>query len=103
MLKIRKKDKVIVKTGKDVGKQGEVLKVFQKTGRIVVSKVNLIKRHSRPTQDQPGGIIEKEGSINLSNVQLLCPKCDQATRVRFDHLSDGKKIRVCKKCGEMIV
>ena len=103
MLKIRKKDKVLVKIGKDEGKRGEVLKVFRDTGRIIVSKINLIKRHTRATQSEPGGIIEKEGTIHISNVKLICSKCDQPTRVRFDYLSDGKKIRVCKKCGEMII
>jgi large subunit ribosomal protein L24 len=103
MLPIRKKDKVVVKTGKDKGKTGEVLKVFPTTSRVIVSKINFIKRHTRASQTTPGGITEKESSINISNVQLICPKCDQPTRVKIDHLSDGKKIRVCRRCGEMIV
>ncbi len=103
MLPIRKKDKIVVKTGKDKGKTGEVLKVFPATSRVIVSKINFIKRHARPTQTTPGGITEKEASIHISNVQLICPKCNQATRVKIDHLSDGKKIRVCRRCGEMIV
>jgi large subunit ribosomal protein L24 len=103
VLTIKKKDKVVVKTGKDKGKRGEVLKVFPETSRVVVSKINFIKRHTRATQTGPGGIMEKESPIHISNVQLICPKCNQATRVRIDHLSDGKKIRVCRKCGEMVV
>lgn len=103
MLPIRKKDKVVVKTGKDKGKTGEVLKVFPATSRVIVSKINFIKRHARATQTTPGGITEKESSIHISSVQLICPKCDQPTRVKIDHLSDGKKIRVCRRCGEMIV
>ncbi|MEE9315854.1 MAG: 50S ribosomal protein L24 [bacterium] len=103
MLPIRKKDKIVVKTGKDKGKTGEVLKVFSATSRVIVSKINFIKRHARATQTTPGGITEKESSIHISNVQLICPKCDQPTRVKIDHLSDGKKIRVCRRCGEMIV
>jgi len=103
VLTIKKKDKVVVKTGKDKGKTGEVLKVFPETSRVVVSKINFIKRHARATQTEPGGIIEKESPIHISNVQLICPKCNQATRVKIDHLSDGKKIRVCRKCGEMVV
>ena len=103
MLSIKKKDKVIIKTGKDKGKTGEVLKVFPAGNRIIVSKVNFIKKHARPTQTEPGGIIEKEAPINISNIQLVCPKCNQPTRVKRDRLSDGKKIRTCKKCGEMIV
>lgn len=103
MLPIKKKDKVIVKAGKDKGKKGEVLKVFPATSRVVVSKISFMKRHARATQTAPGGITEKESPIHISNVQLICPKCSQPTRVRIDHLSDGKKIRVCRRCGEMIV
>ena len=103
MLTIKKKDKVVVKTGKDKGKTGEVLKVFPETSRVIVSKINFIKRHTRATQTAPGGITEKESPIHISNVQLICPKCNQATRVKIDYLSDGKKIRVCRKCSEMIV
>jgi len=103
MLTIKKKDKVIVKTGKDKGKTGEVLKVFPEISRVIVSKINFIKKHARPTQISPGGITEKESPIHISDVQLICPKCNQPTRVKIDWLSDGKKIRICRKCGEMIV
>lgn len=103
MLPIKKKDKVIVRAGKDKGKKGEVIKVFPGKSTIIVSKVNFVKRHSRPTQTEPGGIIEKESPVHISNVQLICPKCNKPTRVKRDWLSDGKKIRICKKCGEMIV
>jgi len=100
---IRKKDKVLVLAGKDRGKQGEVVEVMTSSGRVLVSKINLVKRHSRPTATQPGGIREKESPVHLSNVMLVCPKCSQAMRPKFDALSDGKKVRVCRKCGEMIV
>jgi len=103
MLAIKKKDRVMVKTGKDKGKTGEVLKVFPDKNRIIVSKVNFVKRHTRQSQTEPGGIIQKEGQIHISNVQLICPKCNQATRIKREKLSDNKKIRICKKCGEMIV
>jgi len=103
VLTIKKKDKVIAKTGKDKGKTGEVLKVFPETSRVIVSKINFIKRHTRATQTAPGGITEKESPVHISNVQLICPKCNRPTRVKIDRLSDGKKIRVCRKCGEMIV
>jgi len=103
MLFIRKKDRVIVKTGKDKGKKGEVIKIFPDKSRVIVSKVNLTKSHTRPTQTEPGGIREKEGPLSISSVQLICPKCAKPTRVKRDWLSDGKKIRICKKCGEMIV
>ena len=100
MLKIKKKDKVMIKTGKDSGKIGEVLKVFIGTNRLIVSKANMVKRHQRPSQKNPGGILEKEASISISNVSLICPQCDKATRVGFKLLGDGKKMRVCKKCKE---
>jgi len=103
MLNIKKKDRVMVKTGKDKGKSGEVLKVFPKEERIIVSKINFVKKHRKPSQTDPGGVIQKEGKIHISNVQLVCPKCNQATRIKREKLSDDKKIRICKKCGEMIV
>jgi len=103
MLPVRKKDKVLVITGDDKGKRGEVLKVFPKENRLIVSKINIVKRHLRPTQTDPGGIREIEAPIHISNVMLICPKCDQTTRPKFDFLADGKKVRFCRKCGEMII
>lgn len=103
MFNIKKKDKVIVLSGKDKGKKGEVFDVFPKKDKVIVSKVNFIKRHIKPTQKDPGGIREKEAPIAASKVMLICPKCDQAFRPKFDKLSDGKKIRVCRKCGEMLI
>lgn len=103
MLNIKKKDKVVVLSGKDKGKKGEVLKVYPDKGKVVVSKVNFVKRHMKPTQRDPGGVREKEAAIDISKVMLVCPKCEQASRPKFDSLSDGKKIRICRKCGEMIV
>ncbi len=103
MLTIKKKDKVVVLTGKDKGKQGEVLKVYPESNRAVVAKVNFVKRHTRPTQTEPGGIREKEAPLSLAKLMLVCPKCSQPSRPKFDVLSDGKKIRVCRRCGEMIV
>ena len=100
---IRKKDTVMVLTGKNRGKQGEVIQVLSGDQRVLVSKVNFVKRHTKPTQTQPGGIREKESSIHISNVMLVCPKCKQAMRPKHDRLSDGSKVRVCRKCGEMIV
>lgn len=103
MFRIKKKDKVKVLAGKDRGKTGEVLKVFYSTGRAVVSKIALVKKHKRPTQTDTGGIQEMESSVNMSNLAVICSKCDSATRVKYDCLADGKKVRICKKCGEMIV
>ena len=104
MLAIRKKDKVIVLSGRSRGKQGEVVAVLD-SGRVLVSKINFVKRHSRgnPQAGQPGGIREKEASIHLSNVMLVCPKCAKPMRPKADFLSDGKKVRACRKCGEMLV
>ena len=80
MLSIRKKDKVVVLSGRSRGKQGEVVKVLQESGRVLVSKINYVKRHARPTQTTPGGIREKEASIHISNVMLVCPKCSKPMR-----------------------
>ena len=103
MASIQKKDKVLVLTGKNRGKQGEVVRLYPGTSRVLVSKINFVKRHAKPTQTTPGGIREQEASIHLSNVMLVCPKCSRAMRPKSDHLSDGSKVRVCRKCGEMIV
>ena len=103
MLAIRKKDKILVLAGRSRGKQGEVVKVFPDDARVLVSKINFVKRHSRPTQTTPGGIREKEASIHLSNVMLVCPKCSRPMRPKIDALSDGTKVRTCRKCGEMLV
>ena len=102
MALILKKDKVLVLVGKDRGKQGEVIQVLPQTQRVVVSKINFVKRHSKPTQTQPGGIREKEASLHISNVMLICKKCSQPMRPKSDRLSDGTKVRICRKCGEMI-
>lgn len=103
MLKIRKKDTVIVKAGKDKGKKGEVIKIFAADNKALVSKINMVKRHTRPSQKSPGGVVEKEAAMHISSLQLVCPKCSQSTRIKFDYLEDGEKVRICKKCGEMIV
>lgn len=103
MLHIRKKDKVAVISGKNKGKQGEVISVIADDMTAIVSKLNIRKKHTRPTQTDPGGIKEIEAPISIANLTLICPKCDQKTRPKFDILSDGKKVRVCRKCGEMIL
>ncbi len=100
---IRKKDKVKIVAGNDRGKIGEVLKVFPGSERIVVEKVNMIKRHSRKSQKMPqGGIIEKEAPIDVSNVMLICPKCGNPARTGTAVLGDGTRVRTCKKCQEML-
>jgi large subunit ribosomal protein L24 len=103
MMKIVKNDIVKVVSGNHKGKVGRVLKVFPKSNRIIVEKVNLIKKHTKPRSDtQPGGILEKEAPIHISNVMLVCPKCSQVTRTGIGRLSDGSKVRMCKSCDEMI-
>lgn len=105
MRKVVKNDNVIVLSGNYRGKTGKVLKVFPKENRIVVEGVNLIKKHSRPTQQLPqGGIVEKEGPIHASNVKVICPKCNRPTRVGTRILEDKSKVRYCKHpdCGEII-
>ena len=99
-LNVRKGDRVKVIAGKDKGKEGEIIRALPAKGRVVVEKVNIVKKAQRPTQSNPqGGIMSMEAPINVSNVMLICPKCKATTRVahRFD--DNGKKHRVCKKCN----
>jgi len=100
--KLRKGDKVVVVAGKDKGKRGEILSVLPKEGRAVVSGVNLIKKHNRPTQTSAGGIETKEAPIQLSNLMIEDPKDGAPTRVGFKNLEDGSKVRFAKKSGEVI-
>jgi large subunit ribosomal protein L24 len=102
-VKIRKKDNVLVIAGRDRGKKGEVLKLFPEKGRVLVSKVNMRTRHVKPTQTEPGGRQQKEAPIHASNVMLLCPKCEQPIRPKLDKLATGEHVRVCRKCGEVIL
>ncbi len=92
-LKIKKGDKVVVITGKDKGKTGEVLRVLPKDSRLVVQGVNMVKRHTKPAMGQPGGIVEKEATIHISNVAHIDPKSSKPTRVGFKELEDGRKVR----------
>lgn len=103
MINIIKNDTVKVISGNHKGKVGRVLKVFPKTNRVIVEKVHLVKRHTKPrSQQDPGGIIEKEAPIHVTNVMLVCPKCSKPTRTGVGMLSDGQKVRVCKLCKEML-
>ncbi len=100
---IKKDDFVTVIVGKDRGKQGKILQVFPKEGRLTVERINLVKRHTRPTrQMQQGGIIEREGKLHISNVMLMCSKCDRGVRVGHRLLEDTKKVRICRRCGEIL-
>ena len=102
-LHVKKGDNVMVIAGKDKGKKGKVLKVFPKDNFVVVEGVNIVHRHTKPTQQLPqGGIIENEGKIHASNVQMICPRCNSTARISKKFLEDGKKVRYCKKCGEIV-
>ncbi|MBI4871828.1 MAG: 50S ribosomal protein L24 [Candidatus Riflebacteria bacterium] len=99
---VKKGDTVKVIAGKDRGKQGRVMLVYPQSCRVMVEKLNLIKRHQRPTQRlTKGGIIEKENPIHASNVMLVCTRCKEPTRVKHE-VFEGKRIRICKKCDEQI-
>jgi large subunit ribosomal protein L24 len=101
-VKIRKGDRVIITTGRDKGKKGEVLKMFPDENRALVSGVNMVKRHQRQTQKLQGGIVSKEAPVHLSNLAHVDPKSGDATRVGFKFLKDGRKVRFAKKSGEVI-
>ena len=100
--KIKKGDRVIVTTGRDKGKKGEVIKMFPSENRALVSGVNVVKRHQRQTQRVQGGIVNKESPIHLSNIAHIDPSSGEATRVGFKVLGDGRKVRFAKKSGEVI-
>ncbi len=100
--KFKKGDMVKVLAGKDKGKTGKILKAIPEKDRIVIEKINMLKKHKRPDQKTKGGVVEKEGSIHISKVGLLCNKCNTAVRVRNKLLEDGKKVRICSKCNDVI-
>jgi large subunit ribosomal protein L24 len=100
--KIRKGDTVVVLTGRDKGKQGEVLTVLPKEDRAIVRGVNMVRRHQKQSQTQQGGIISKEGPINLSNISILDPKDGKPTRVGFKMQPDGTKVRIARRSNEII-
>ena len=100
---VKKDDQVVIISGKDAGTTGKVLKTMPETGRVFVEGANMVKKHQKArSQNDPSGIIEREGSIDASNVMLVCPKCGKATRVAHKVNEDGSKDRVCKKCGAVI-
>ncbi|MFA6472324.1 MAG: 50S ribosomal protein L24 [Candidatus Latescibacterota bacterium] len=103
MKRIHKNDRVIVLSGDDGGKEGVVLKVNTEKNQAIVQGINFVKRHQRPTKVAPtGGILEKEAPINMSNLMVICAKCNAGVKTKTVTLSDGNKIRTCKKCGEML-
>ena len=102
-MNVKKNDTVVVLSGKDKGKRGKVLSVDPKTRKVVVEKINMASRHQKPRkQGEEGGIIQKEIPLYASKVMTVCPKCSKPTRSAHKLLADGKKVRVCKKCGAEI-
>ncbi len=102
-LGIKKNDTVMVISGKYKGRTGRVIRVMPREDKIIVEKINIVKRHMKPSRKYAqGGIIEKEAPIHRSNVMLVCPKCEKPTRISSQVLASGEKVRVCKKCKEVI-
>jgi large subunit ribosomal protein L24 len=101
---IKKSDQVYVLTGKDRGKTGKVLKVFVERNRAIVEGLNFIQKHTRanPQKNVKGGILPKESSIHISNLMVVCKRCSKRTRVGLSHAQDGRKVRVCKNCNELL-
>lgn len=101
--RLKKDDKVKVIAGKDNGKIGKILKINRKKERVLVENVNIVKRHTRPSaQNRQGGIVESESAIHWSNVMLMCNKCMSPVRIQMKFLEDGKKVRICRSCNEII-
>lgn len=102
-LHVKKDDMVKIVAGKEKGKTGKVLRIFPAKGRVVVESLNVVKRHTRPTQLNPeGGIVEKEAPMSISNVMLICGSCSEAAKTGIKVLEDGNKARYCKKCNEIV-
>jgi large subunit ribosomal protein L24 len=102
-LHVKKDDTVAILSGKDKGKTGRVLRVLPEKSRVVVENVNMVKRHTRPNQqNSEGGILEKEATLDISNVQLICSSCNTPVRTGMRTLDDGSKVRFCKKCNEIV-
>ena len=102
-LKIRKGDTVIVRSGRERGKTGRVMRIVPEEGRVFIERLNMVKRHQKArSAQQPGGIVEKEAPLHISNVMLVCAKCNKPTRVGRVRLDDGRPTRVCKRCEEQL-
>ena len=102
-MQIKKNDNVMVVSGKEKGKRGRVIAVYPATNRLLIEKLNMIKRHTRPNQQmRQGGIVEKESPISASNVKIICTKCDKPTSVSRHEQGEGSRVRVCKNCNEAI-
>ncbi len=102
-LKLKKDDIIEVIAGREKGKKGKILMLYPEDGKLTVEKLNMVKRHTKPSaQNKQGGIVEKEGRLAISNVMLVCDKCGKGVRVKRKQLDDGKRVRVCIKCGEVM-
>jgi large subunit ribosomal protein L24 len=102
-LGVKKGDTVLVIAGKDKGRKGKVLQVLPKENKVIVERINVVKKHQKPSQKVlQGGIVDIEAPIHVSNVQVVCVKCNDATRTGIKELENGKKVRYCKSCGEVI-
>jgi len=100
---VKKGDNVLVRVGKDAGKRGKVLRVLPRTNRVLVEGINLVKKHQKPNRNVPqGGIMSAEAQLNASNVMVICNKCNKPTRISKKILDNKEKVRICKKCGEVI-
>lgn len=102
-MEIRKNDSVMVITGKERGKTGKVLRVLPDEDAVIIERINIVKRHTKPRgPQQPGGIVEKEASVDASNIMIMCDKCNAPVRIGRKILADGKKIRICRRCQEAL-
>jgi large subunit ribosomal protein L24 len=100
--RLKKGDMVKIISGKEKGKTGKILRIMHDKDKIIVEKLNIVKKHTRPDAKGKGGILEKEGPINASKVMYICNKCDTGVRVGFQKLEDGAKVRICRKCKETL-
>ena len=102
-INLKKGDNVLVISGEGKGKKGKIVDIFPQKNQTIIEGVNFLKKHAKPTQKVPqGGVIKQEGSIHTSNVRLICNKCNKPTSIKREKIKEGKKVRICKKCGEII-
>ena len=102
-LGFKKGDNVLLISGEDKGKKGKIVRISPKKMEVIVEGVNFLKKHSKPTQKSPqGGIVKQEGALHISNIRLICNKCNKPTAIKREKMKEGKRVRVCKKCGEII-
>jgi large subunit ribosomal protein L24 len=102
-MSFKKGDYVLVISGDDKGKKGKIVSIFPKKMQVIVESVNFLKKHTKPTQNVPqGGVIKQEGALHISNIKLICNKCNKPTTIKREKIKEGKRVRVCKKCKEII-